>query len=92
MGRPTAHSLGTEEIGIDPYGWSKKRITKSPSRLHRAKALSTYTKARRENPALISAAKAYFGSWGKALYSTGIDPNLYFVHQRWREPKASDKR
>ncbi len=26
----------------------------------------------------MSAAEAYFGSWGKALYAAGIDPNLYF--------------
>jgi hypothetical protein len=31
--------------------------------------------------AVLSAAEAYFGSWGKALQAAGIDPNLYFfVH------------
>jgi hypothetical protein len=37
-------------------------------------------------PALVSAAEAHFGSWGKALYAAGIDPNLYFVHHTWRKP------
>jgi hypothetical protein len=38
-----------------------------------------------EVPALVSAAEAYFGRWGKALYAAGIDPSLYFVHHTWRK-------
>jgi hypothetical protein len=34
-------------------------------------------------PGIVSA--AYFGSWGKALFAAGIDPNLYFVHRTWRK-------
>ena len=46
------------------------------SRMHRSKDRLGYASARRELPALVSAAEAYFGSWGKALYAAGIDPNL----------------
>ena len=38
--------------------------------------------------ALVSAAEAHFGSWGKALYAAGIDPNLYFVHHKWHKSTA----
>ena len=66
-------------------GWSKPKILKILSRMHRAKVGLAYAKVRREFPALVSAAEAYFGSWGKALYAAGIDPNLYFVHHTWRK-------
>jgi hypothetical protein len=39
----------------------------------------------RETPALVSAAEAHFGSWGKALYAATINLNLYFVHHTWRK-------
>jgi hypothetical protein len=71
----------------DPKGWSKKRITSMLSKMHRSKTLPPYAKARRECLPLVSAAEAYFGSWGKALHFAGIDPNLYFVHQKWRKSK-----
>src|SRR6476620_8156436 len=32
-----------------------------------------------------------FGDWDKALLAAGIAPNLYFVHHKWRKPRASDK-
>jgi hypothetical protein len=67
------------------HGWSKPKILRILSRMHRAKVGLAYAKVRREFPALVSAAEAYFGSWGKALYAKGIDPNLYFVHHRWRK-------
>jgi hypothetical protein len=66
-------------------GWSKPKILKILSRMHRDKVELAYAKVRREFPALVSAAEAYFGSWGKALYAAGIDPNLYFVHHTWRK-------
>jgi hypothetical protein len=66
-------------------GWSKLKIIKVLARMHRSKKNLSYAEARRTVPALVSAAEAYFGSWGKALYAAGIDPNLYFVHQRWRK-------
>ena len=61
------------------------------SRMHHSKESLTYARARREVPALVSAADAHFGSWGKALYAAGIDPNLYFVHHKWRKPRGSGK-
>ena len=66
-------------------GWSKPKILKILWQMHRAKVGLAYAKGRREFPALVSAAEAYFGSWGNALYAAGIDPNLYFVHHKWRK-------
>jgi hypothetical protein len=73
-------------------GWSERKIIKVISKMHRSKESLAYAKVRRTFPALASAAESYFGSWGKALYVAGIDPNLYFVHHTWRKSKRSDKR
>ena len=67
--------------------WTKERILTAISRLHRSQDKLRYAQARRETPAIVSAAEAHFGSWGKALQAAGIDPNLYFVHHKWRGPK-----
>lgn len=40
----------------------------------------------------VRAAQKHFGSWGKALYAAGIDPNLYYVRHKWREPRVTHKR
>jgi hypothetical protein len=66
-------------------GWSKQKIITVLFRMHRRKEGLAHGKIRREFPALLSAAEAYFGSWGKALYAAGIDPNLYFVRHKWRK-------
>ena len=66
-------------------GWNKPKILKTLAGMHRGKIGLSYGKARREHSALVSAAEAYFGSWGKALHAAGIDPNLYFVHHTWRK-------
>jgi len=58
--------------------------------MHRSKKIPGYGKIRRELPALLSAAEAYFGSWGKALYAAGIDPRLYFVRRKRRRPSVRD--
>ena len=68
-------------------GWSRRKIISGLSRMHRSKKMPPYGKVRRELPALLSAAEAYFGSWGKALHAAGIDPNLYFVRHKWRKRK-----
>lgn len=65
----------------------KGRITTALSRMHRRKQSLAYTRIRRDNLPLVRAAEKQFGSWGKALYAAGIDPNLYYVHRHWREPK-----
>jgi hypothetical protein len=70
-------------------GWNKEKIARTLSRMHRSKENLTYALMRREHPALLSAAEARFGGWGKALYAAGIDPNLYFVHHTWRKRKLS---
>jgi hypothetical protein len=59
------------------HGWSKQKIVLTLCRMHRSKESLAYGRIRRENQPLLSAAEAYFGSWGKALYAAGIDPNLY---------------
>jgi hypothetical protein len=71
-------------------GWNRRKIMTALSRMHRSKESLAYGIIRREMPALLSAAEAHFGSWGKALYATGIDPNLYFVHHKWRKSRTSD--
>jgi len=68
--------------------WSKEKIIIVLSRMHRSKEKLGYAKSRRDVPALASAAEAHFGSWGKALYAAGIDPNLHFVHHKWRKPRT----
>jgi len=70
-------------------GWSKRKIIAVLAQKHRSKEKVNYGTGRREFAALVSAAEAYFGSWGKALYATGIDPNLYFVHHKWRRPRVN---
>ena len=66
-------------------GWSKPKILALLSRMHRDGKDLGYAKARRAVPALVSAAEAYFGSWGRALHQAGIDPNHYFVRRKWRK-------
>jgi hypothetical protein len=66
-------------------GWNRRKIMTALTWMHRSKESLAYGRARRVVPALVSAAEAHFGSWGKALYAAGIDPNLYFVHHKWRK-------
>jgi hypothetical protein len=66
-------------------GWSKRKIVSVLAQRHRSKEKLNYGTIRRDFPALLSAAEVYFGSWGKALYAAGIDPNLYFPHHTWRK-------
>jgi len=49
-------------------GWNRRKINTVLSRMHRSKENLAYGRIRREIPALVSAAEAQFGSWGKALY------------------------
>jgi len=72
-------------------GWSKRKIIAVIAQRHRLSEKLDYITGRRDFPALVSAAEAYFGSWGKALNAAGIDPNMYFVHHKWRKPKAVEK-
>jgi hypothetical protein len=61
----------------------KARIRNALSRVHRRKQPLVYAEARRDHLPLVRAAEKQFGSWGKALYAAGIDPNLYYVHRKW---------
>jgi hypothetical protein len=73
-------------------GWSTAKILATVSQIHKSKESLAYSVVRRKYPALVSAAEAYLGSWGRTLYANGIDPNLYFVHRTWRKTKESVKR
>ena len=46
--------------------WSRTKIIKMIVVMHRAKQDLSYGYMRRNHPALLSAAEAYFDSWGKA--------------------------
>jgi hypothetical protein len=93
-----AHYFGSLERAIATLkkqrnrlpGWNRRKIMTVLSGMHRAKESLAYGRMRREVPAVVSAAEAHFGSWGKALYAAGIDPNLYFVHHKWRKGRMSD--
>jgi hypothetical protein len=65
--------------------WGPKRVILEIQRRHRLKLRLIYTVVRVECLALLNAAQRFFGSWGNALYSAGIDPNLYFVTRTWRK-------
>jgi hypothetical protein len=87
-------SLGNAKIALKTdarllSGWSQRKIITVLAQMHRSKEKLNYGTGRRQFPALVSAAEAYFGSWGKALHAAGIDPNLYFVHHTWRKQKAA---
>jgi hypothetical protein len=65
-------------------GWSKRKIILLIQQRHRLKQSLGYGEMERVFPALLSAGQAYFGSWGNALYASGVDPNEYFVRV-WRK-------
>jgi hypothetical protein len=69
-------------------GWSKGKIMAVLTQMHRSGKNLSYANTRRKFSSLVSAAEAYFDSWGKALHAAGIDPNLYFVHHKWRKTRA----
>jgi hypothetical protein len=72
-------------------GWSKAKIIAMIIQRHRSGQALGYAAARRENPALVSAAEAYFANWGNALYAAGIDPNLY-LRGKWHKRTTPAKR
>ena len=88
-----AHYFGSLEKAIATLkkqgkrlpGWNRRKIMTALCRMHQSTKSLAYARSRREVPALVSAAEGHFGSWGKALYAAGIDPNLYFVHHKWRK-------
>src|SRR5262245_61304711 len=77
-----AHYFGSLEKAIAALkkqgkrlpGWNRRKIMTALCRMHRSNGSLAYARSRREVPALVSAAEAHFGSWGKALYASGIDP------------------
>ncbi len=71
---------------------TKTKIKTVLCRMHTAKQSLVYGQARRNDPALVRAAEKHFGSWGKALHASGIDPNLYYVHHKRHGAKRSKTR
>jgi hypothetical protein len=72
-------------------GWSTTKIIAAiPERHRRGKPLG-YAAVRRNDPALVSAAEAYFGSWGNALHGADLDPNLY-LRRKWSKRRTTAKR
>src|SRR5687768_14703149 len=69
-------------------GWSKAKIIATIVQRQRSGKPLGYAAVRRDNPRLVSAAEAYFGSWGNALHAAGIDLNLY-LHRKWRKRKTT---
>ena len=77
-----AHYFGSLEKAIATLrkqgnrlpGWNRRKIMTVLSRMHHSKESLAYARARREYMALVSAAEAHFGSWGKALYAAGTTP------------------
>jgi hypothetical protein len=77
----------TNRKGVSVSTKTKTKIKTVLCRMHTAKQSLIYGQARRNDPALVRAAEKQFGSWGKALYAAGIDPNLYYVrHKALRVP------
>jgi hypothetical protein len=72
-------------------GWSTRKIIAAIRERQRLMKPLGYAAARRDDPALVSAAEAYFGYWGNALHTAGIDPNLY-LHRKWRKRTMPAKR
>ena len=72
-------------------GWSTTKIIAVIRERQRLGKPLGYAAARRNDPALVSAAEAYFGSWGNALHTAGIDPNLY-LRRKWRKRTMPAKR
>ncbi len=72
-------------------GWSKAKVIVMIIQRHKSSKPLGYAMVPRDNPRLVSAAEAYFGSWGNALHAAGINPNLY-LHRKWRERTMPAKR
>jgi hypothetical protein len=71
-------------------GWSTTNIIAAIRKRQRSGKPLGYAAARRDDPALGSAAEAYFGTWGNALYAAGIDPNLH-LRGKWRKQRMIPK-
>ena len=72
-------------------GWNKVKIVAAIRKMHRLGQPLGYAATRRNNPALVSAAEAYFRTWGNALYAAGFTPNLY-LRSKWRKRRMIAKR
>ena len=78
-----------EEFRVIRIRMSSEKILTVLRRMHRDRKGLGYGDARRQATRLVTAAEAYFGSLGRALDAAGIDPNLYFVHHKWRKSRVN---
>ena len=60
-------------------GWSKAKIIAEIIHMHKSGQPLGYATVRRNNPRLVSAAEAYFGTWGNALYACRDWPEFVFA-------------
>ena len=67
--------------------WSPRKVIALVKGRYRRKLSLAYAVVRRENPAWVSAAEKFYGSWGNTLFAAGHNPNEHFVHLRWRKKK-----
>ena len=67
-------------------GWSKAKNIAMIIQRHRSGKPLGYAAVRRADTRRVSAAEAYFGTWGNALHGAGIDPDLYF-RRKWAQTK-----
>ncbi len=67
--------------------WSRKKIIGILAQRHRLHETLDHKPLERESRSLVAAAVRHFGSWGNALDAAGIDPNLYFVRNKWIRTK-----
>ena len=72
-------------------GWSRAKVIAEIVQMHRSGKPLGYAAARRDDPALVSAAEAYLGSWANALHVAGIDSSLY-LRRKWRKRTMPGKR
>jgi lipase chaperone LimK len=69
-----AAGLAPEEfLAATGNRWSKERILEVIHARQREGKPINYSAIRREDSALISAARRYFGNWSKALLAAGVD-------------------
>jgi hypothetical protein len=65
-------------------GWGPAKIILQIQKRHRLRFSLLRAVMRVECPALMSAAERYFGTWGRALHATGIDPKLHLA-RTWQK-------
>jgi tRNA A37 N6-isopentenylltransferase MiaA len=86
-----AAEIDYEEVSKHEY-WSRDRICERIRELHVAGESLSHEDAKRYHGALVSAASSprYFGSWGSAIRSAGLDYDQIRKINRWTRAKIID--